>query len=84
MKKQDFINWITNNPNWTLDSYGNYRSKCGTYRFKLNATSVRLEKKINHAGTQYSPARTSWIRLRSNYYKNLNITAENKISGMVY
>ena len=47
------------------------------YRYKLNAAPVRYETQCRH-----SDGSTSWVRLRSGYYRNLSITEDRKLSGM--
>lgn len=84
MTKNQLIEWLSKNPKWELDRFGHFKSNDGTFRFKIGTQSVRLEKKVIHAATKYTKESTSWIRLRSQYYSKLSITADGKLVGMVY
>ena len=56
-----------------IDRYGHYilKGKCRTYRFKMQATSVRFEKKVNVPDTGYTKAHNIWANLASDYYCNI-------------
>lgn len=58
-----------------VDRYGHYilEGKCRTYRFKMQATSVRFEKKVNVPDTGYTKAHNIWANLASDYYCNISI-----------
>ena len=81
--KQQIIDWATER-GWRSDNWGNLQKEINgrQYRFKLSSTSVRYEVKIHHPGTKYSKPSSEWLRLRSGYYKDLNITSEGKLSGL--
>ena len=80
MTKDQFTQWAISK-GWQFDKYGHLqrqhesRGVMETYRYKLNAYSVRREVK------SVIGDRNEWIRLKSAYYKNLSITPEGKISG---
>lgn len=73
MIKDDLITWAKAN-GWTEDRFGHFQKTNGTsrYRLKLRSIAARYEVKTTHG----------WVRLRSGYYKNLNITADGKLAGM--
>ena len=81
MTRDELITWAKAN-GWREDRYGHLqRTTCmpegcpreqKTYRLKLSSIAVRYEVK----------SAASWVRLRSGYYKNLNITADGKLAGM--
>ena len=80
MTKDQFIQWAVGK-GWELDKYGHLqrqhesRGVMETYRYKLNAYSVRREVRSSIGG------KNEWVRLKSAYYKNLSVTLEGKISG---
>ena len=67
---------------WTKDRWGHFRKS--TYRMKMQARSVRMESQVKHAAGQYSPASTSWVRLKSANYSALSITADDKLAGLKF
>jgi hypothetical protein len=73
--RDQLIQWATSN-GWKLDSHGHLQKVehegLRHYRLKLSRIAVRYEVKT-HAG---------WVRLRSGYYKNLHITADDQLAGM--
>ena len=73
MIKDELITWAKAN-GWTEDRFGHVQKTNGTsrYRLKLSSIAARYEVKTTHG----------WVRLRSGYYKNLNITADGKLVGM--
>ena len=73
MTKDELIAWAKAN-GWTEDRFGHLQKTNGTsrYRLKLSSIAARYEVKTAHG----------WVRLRSGYYKNLNITADGKLAGM--
>ena len=80
MTKQEFIEWAVNN-GWSLDRWGHLQRQESTatgqskrYRFKLSRIAVRYEVHTN----------AGWVRLRSAYLSNINLTAEGKPSGFTY
>jgi len=78
MKLEDFKKWALSH-GWKEDRYGHLQKTIGEkeYRFHLSPTSVRDEVK-----THFADGGNDWTRLRSNYLKNLFITAEGKLSGL--
>ncbi len=77
MKRQELENWLVSK-GYAKDTYGHYQKTTNenTIRYKLQATSVRYEKKahiVDH---------NEWIRLASGYYKDLSITEDDKLRGM--
>ena len=73
MTKDELITWAKSN-GWTEDRFGHLQKGNGTsrYRLKLSSIAARYEVKTS----------AGWLRLRSGYYKNLNITADGKLAGM--
>ena len=73
MTKDELIAWAKSN-GWTEDRFGHLQKPNGTsrYRLKLSSIAARYEVKTS----------AGWLRLRSGYYKNLNITADGKLGGM--
>lgn len=41
------------------------------YRIKLQATSCRIEIKTHYEKTEYSPARSEWVRIGGDYYSKI-------------
>ena len=75
MIKDELITWANAN-GWTEDRFGHFQKTNGTsrYRLKLSSIAARYEVKSTHG----------WVRLRSGYYKNLNLTADGKLAGMTH
>ena len=73
MTREELITWATRN-GWKLDRFGHLQkhSPQGTYRLKLSTIAARYETKTPHG----------WVRLRSGYYKDLQLTADGKLAGM--
>ena len=73
MTKDELIAWAKSN-GWTEDRFGHLQKNNGTsrYRLKLSSIAARYEVKTS----------AGWLRLRSGYYKNINITADGKLGGM--
>lgn len=70
---------------WNIDRFGHYHKTLQNgdlCRMKLQTRSVRYEKRITHAATQYSKAENAWVRLYSGYYGKLSISNDFKLSGM--
>lgn len=59
-----------NRPQWPHIWYSLKRADS---RYKLTTHGVRWEQRLGDG---------SWMRMRSGYYKNLSLTAEDKLSGM--
>ena len=73
MTKDELITWAKAN-GFTEDRFGHLQKANGTsrYRLKLSSIAARYEVKTS----------AGWLRLRSGYYKNINITADGKLGGM--
>ena len=73
MTKDELITWAKSN-GFTEDRFGHLQKTNGTsrYRLKLSSIAARYEVKTS----------AGWLRLRSGYYKNINITADGKLGGM--
>ena len=73
MNRDELIAWATRN-GWTPDRWGHLQKETpnGTYRLKLSRIAARYETKTQHG----------WVRLRSGYYKDLQLTADGKLAGM--
>lgn len=69
MKKEELEAFLTRK-GFKKDRYGNYKKPDDPdKRWKMQATSVRFETKLSHG----------WQKIYGDYYKNLEITKENKI-----
>ena len=84
MTKEEFINWAKSK-GWTKDKFGHLQKTINDkeYRFKIGSISVRYEGKLNYKSSgkeigQYS----TWIRIRSGYFKDLSINSESKLVGL--
>ena len=83
MTKDELIAWAKAN-GWREDRYGHLqRTTCmpegcprevKTHRIKLSSIAARYEIKTS----------SSWLRLRSGYYKNLSISADGKLVAMTH
>lgn len=59
---------VQQNPQWRQCPRWNhlYCEKDGKeYRLKLQQHTLRYEVKVHYKATQYSPARTEWVRLKT-------------------
>jgi uncharacterized protein (DUF1684 family) len=83
MKREELENWLISK-GYSKDKFGHYQKTIGEtdVRYKMQADSVRYEKRITFAATDYSPKQNEWLRLASGYYKSLSITPEGKLAGM--
>ena len=72
MTKAEFETWATKS-GFSRDRWGHFHK--GETRLKVSSTTVRLEVKATAAG---------WVRLRSNYFSKLSLTADGKLSGLKY
>jgi len=77
MKRQELETWLISK-GYSKDTFGHYQRETGdtTVRFKIQASSVRYEKRakiVDH---------NEWLRLASGYYKDLSITEDDKLRGM--
>jgi hypothetical protein len=84
MTKQALINWLISK-GYIKDAYGNYRKpndlNFTTYRFKIQDNSVRYEKQIILTGSDGRPTH-EWLRMSSNYYKNLSVNDKGQLAGL--
>ena len=74
--------WIETRSQFKKDKWGNYQATLNngkTYRFKIQATSIRFEVKVTFEATKYSPSKTEWMRVDSAYFKDIAITEDNKL-----
>jgi len=83
MTREQVASWLESK-GWKKDRWVNYKKSGPTkeYRMKLEKRVVRYEVKVNHAAGKYHDASTSWVRLRSGYYKKLSLV-DGKLSGLV-
>jgi hypothetical protein len=79
MSKAEFYEWAERN-GWEQDRWG-HLSK-GEYRLKVQARSVRLERRYKTTATEYSPSETRYVRLRGAYFSALSLDGEGKLQGM--
>ena len=67
---------------WSVDRWGNYKKTSDTgkqYRVKVQKTSMRLERKMEGAGSE-------WFNVVSDYFKNIvvvddHVTIKGKVIG---
>ena len=64
------IELVLVNCGWVKNKHGNFESASGKVRIKMQATSLRVEKKWNYEN------KSSWINVCSDYYKNLSVKNE--------
>jgi len=73
--REQLIEWAMGN-GWKLDRFGHLHKVehegLRHYRLKLSRIAVRYEIKT-HAG---------WVRIRSGYFKDLQLTAGGKLAGL--
>ena len=81
MTKQQFIDWAKSN-GWKEDKFGHLRTQKGEHRFKLSSIAVRYEKQITFSDSKFSDSKHEWLCIMSEYYKDLSINSEGKLSGM--
>ena len=76
LTKQQVTDWAKRH-GYKEDRYGHLQKEARgqKYRLKLQSNSVRYEKRLD-----LKPA--EWLRIRSGYYKNLYITADDKLGGL--
>jgi hypothetical protein len=73
---------------YSPDKYGHYQKnltqggKEVTYRYKIQACSIRKELQCKHAASEYAPANNSWIRIASGYISKLSINDKNQLVGL--
>ena len=73
MTKDELITWAKAN-GFTEDRFGPLQKINGTSRYRLKLSSIAARYEVKSSA--------GWLRLRSGYYKNLNITADGKLGGM--
>ena len=73
MTKDELITWAKAN-GFTEDRFGHLQKSNGTSRYRLKLSSIAARYEVKSSA--------GWLRLRSGYYKNLNITADGKLGGM--
>ena len=73
MTRDELITWAKSN-GWTEDRFGHLQKANGTSRYRLKLSSIAARYAVNTTPGS--------LRLRSGYYKNLNITADGKLAGM--
>jgi hypothetical protein len=73
--KDELIAWATGS-GWKLDRWGHLQKEFenGTHRLKLSRIAARHEIKTPWG----------WGRIRSGYYKDLQLTADGKLAGMSF
>ena len=71
--RQQLIEWATHQ-GWKLDRFGHLikQQPGGTYRLKLSRIAARYEVK----------SACGWVRIRSGYYKDLQLTVGGELAGM--
>jgi hypothetical protein len=72
--KQAEVKAVLKASGWQEDKWGNFRTASGKMRCKLQATSMRIERQVEHAASEYSPASKSWVNIVSDYYCNMSVT----------
>lgn len=77
MTKEQIEQWLISR-GYQKNRWGHYmRPDRPTIRYKLSKLSIKLE-----SSHRDSYKKLCWSRIRGNYYCNLSITPENKLSGM--
>ena len=73
MTRDALIAWATQQ-GWKMDRFGHLQKESpnATHRLRLSRIAARYEVKTQHG----------WVRLRSGYYKDLQLTADGKLAGM--
>jgi len=73
--KDELIKWASSQ-GWKLDRWGHLQKEFdnGTHRLKLSRIAARHEVKTPFG----------WARLNSGYYKDLHLTADEKLVGMKF
>ena len=69
--KSEFQEFLSGLPLFDEDSYGNFKSDDGEWRYKLGPKSVRFEHKIWSEATEYTKRSSMWIKRWSAYYTNI-------------
>lgn len=60
------------------DNYGHFKSADGKIRFKMQKTSMRVEKKVS-CPSYNGKTVNKWHRIKSAYYCNISITEDDKL-----
>jgi len=74
--------WLEQFTEMEKDNYGNFKQIMPSgkeYRIKFQTTSVRFEVKMIFEASSYSPKRSEWMNVSSDYFKNIVITEDNKL-----
>jgi hypothetical protein len=66
---------------YKMDRFGHFKTESGNTRIKMQARSLRIEKKVNHPAGLYSSASSSWVKTSGGYYSELSIK-DDKLSGL--
>ncbi len=75
--KETLEQWLVKH-GFTRDKFGHYQKEINghIYRYKLSSIAARYEKQahiVDH---------NEWLRILSGYYKDLSITADDKLAGL--
>lgn len=85
LTKEQFETWAVGH-GYTKDRHGHFQKLAENgkkYRYKIQAHSVRFEVQVLHEAGPYSPASKSWVRMRSAYFKDLSLTEDGKLKGLL-
>lgn len=83
--KEQLFSWGQRH-NYTVTKQGNLQKDKadGTfYRYKIGKNSVRFEHG-SHIEYSWGEKKLQWVRLRSAYLKDLEITEDDKLKGMKF
>lgn len=64
---------------YKLDRWGHWRKQVASgmvWRITLSKVAVRLERQV-----RYTDGKTSWVKVRSGYYRNMYLTQDDKLGG---
>lgn len=70
---------------WKVDSRGHLQKTSlrqglqRTLRVKFQVISLRLEVKVEHPESPYQKRSTSWVRIDSEYYRNIVLSEDGRI-----
>ena len=82
MKREEFVAEMIAR-GWEKDKYGHLQKEVTStdkitgekhtrkLRCKMQATSVRIERQVIYAATQYTKEEKAWVRIESAYFKNI-------------
>lgn len=80
MEKAEIVKTLVGQ-GWVADKFGNYKSKTGQYRIKMQAISLRVEKRVEIPASTYSKAEKLWVNISSDYFCNLSVKDGRLIVG---